>query len=138
MFHCLLIFALTLYAMVNTCCAPNCKGNYKTGPKVSLFRFPKDEELKQKWLDFLKREKEFVPTDTHRVSVLLLNISRSDCLLFFFNYHNTHFQVCELHFKPEEIIREEVIVDPKKNILYKSKLHVPKFADGAYFWGSYL
>ena len=36
--------------MPNCCCVTGCNGNYKSGPKVSLFCFPKDEELKKNGL----------------------------------------------------------------------------------------
>lgn len=56
--------------MVYKCCAPRCNGNYdKTGPKVSVFRFPSDPALKEKWLQALKREKGFTPTSNTRVSI---------------------------------------------------------------------
>ena len=25
------------------CCVPNCKGNYRNGPKVQVFSFPKND-----------------------------------------------------------------------------------------------
>lgn len=116
--------------MVFTFCAPNCKGNYKTGPKVSLFRFPKDNELKQRWLNFIKREKEFTPTDSHRVCVFALNINRNVCVLFLFNHCGVNFQVCELHFKLDDIIREEVLFDRQKNVSYVNKLSRPVLKEG--------
>ena len=41
--------------MPRTCCVPSCKGNYKSGPKVSTFSFPKEEILKNKWLSAIHR-----------------------------------------------------------------------------------
>ena len=37
------------------CCVPNCKGNYRNGPKVSAFSFPNSEDEKIKWLHAIKR-----------------------------------------------------------------------------------
>ena len=51
------------------CCVPNCKGNYRNGYKVQEFSFPKNDELKQKWLHAIKR-KQFVPSTTSKVRIL--------------------------------------------------------------------
>lgn len=48
------------------CCVPNCKGNYPNTPKVAVFGFPKDVELKKKWLHAIKR-KDFEPSATSKV-----------------------------------------------------------------------
>lgn len=55
--------------MVQTCCVPNCKGNYKNGPKVAIFSFPKESEgdLRKKWINAIKRTESFVPTKNTRV-----------------------------------------------------------------------
>nr|CAH7721437.1 unnamed protein product [Callosobruchus chinensis] len=43
--------------MVNTCSVPNCTGNYKSsGSKVHTFKFPKDRDLREKWLRAIHRE----------------------------------------------------------------------------------
>ncbi|MPC28225.1 hypothetical protein E2C01_021423 [Portunus trituberculatus] len=34
--------------MPSTCCVPYCKGNCKTGPRVSVYRFPEQPELRYK------------------------------------------------------------------------------------------
>ncbi|GBO26308.1 hypothetical protein AVEN_229653-1, partial [Araneus ventricosus] len=47
--------------MVNICCVPYCKGNYKTGPKVSVYSFPKEDELRQRWIISIGR-KNFEPS----------------------------------------------------------------------------
>ena len=39
--------------MVNSCVAFGCSNNYKTG--VSVFKFPKDAELRKKWIQQVKR-----------------------------------------------------------------------------------
>ena len=49
------------------CCVPQCKGNYRNGPKVTVFGFPKDPELKKKWIYAVKR-KDFIPSMTSKVS----------------------------------------------------------------------
>lgn len=58
--------------MVYKCCAPGCRGNYDSkSPKVHTFGFPKDEALRKKWLNFLKREKDFQITKHTRVSTTI-------------------------------------------------------------------
>lgn len=54
--------------MPHCCSVPNCKGNYRNGPKVTVFSFPKDPELVQKWIRAIKRD--FVPTLHSRVCKL--------------------------------------------------------------------
>ncbi|GBN17217.1 hypothetical protein AVEN_87596-1 [Araneus ventricosus] len=41
--------------MPNTCCVTNCRGNYDAESKVAVFSFPKDEELKLKWIKAIPR-----------------------------------------------------------------------------------
>ena len=53
--------------MPYACVVPNCKGNYRSGPKVHVFAFPKNEELTGKWIGAIKREN-FTPTKNSRVS----------------------------------------------------------------------
>ena len=58
------------------CVVPFCKGNYRNGPKVSVFSFPNDKKLCEKWIYAIRRE-HFLPTKNSRVSyffVLKLNI----------------------------------------------------------------
>ena len=50
------------------CCAPNCKGNYHNGPKVHVFGFPSDENLKRKWINAIRREN-FIPSGTSKVRI---------------------------------------------------------------------
>ena len=55
--------------MVYTCRIPGCKTGYKSNKssqKISLFRFPKNECLKDKWLKIIPREN-WTLTDSHRV-----------------------------------------------------------------------
>lgn len=53
--------------MPRKCCVPACKGNYSNGPKVSVFTFPANKELRQKWLKAICRD-DFVPTKQSVVS----------------------------------------------------------------------
>ncbi|KAJ8883008.1 hypothetical protein PR048_014847 [Dryococelus australis] len=48
------------------CCVPKCRGNYDNGPKVSVFGFPKDTNLKQKWIAAIHRQN-FQSTDNSKV-----------------------------------------------------------------------
>ena len=48
-------------------CVPQCKGNYKGGPRVTVFGFAQDKSLKQKWIHATKR-KDFVPSKISKVS----------------------------------------------------------------------
>ena len=56
--------------MPDKCCVPLCNGNYKGGPKVSVFGFPQEQELKKKWINSIKR-KDFVPNTRSKVSLKL-------------------------------------------------------------------
>ena len=38
------------------CCVPNCKGNYRNGPKVTVFKLPDDTDVKEKWVHAIKRK----------------------------------------------------------------------------------
>jgi len=60
--------------MPSRCCVPLCKGNYNTGPTVSVYSFPKADGLKKAWLAAIQR-KDFNPTTSSKVRILLkLNI----------------------------------------------------------------
>ena len=50
---------------------PNCKGNYKNGPKVYVFSFPKDKELSDVSTRTIKREN-FSPTKFSRVGLFVV------------------------------------------------------------------
>ena len=65
------------------CCVPGCRsGHYKKdGWKNSLFKFPKDEAMKKKWLRNIKRD-DFQPSKCSRI--------------------------CSLHFLPEFIKKTKV------------------------------
>ena len=49
------------------CCVPNCKRNYRNGPKVTVFKFPDDQDMKEKWVHAIKR-KNLYPSNTSKVS----------------------------------------------------------------------
>lgn len=70
--------------MVNKCCVPGCRGNYASGPRVAVFQFPQDEDLRKAWLHAISRPG-FVPSK--------------------------HSTVCELHFTDDDIVREIYGVD---------------------------
>ncbi|KAG8175476.1 hypothetical protein JTE90_004168 [Oedothorax gibbosus] len=55
--------------MPSRCCVPYCKGNYPTGPKVSIYRFPKDPDTAKKWIQAIQR-KNFIPNKASRVCEL--------------------------------------------------------------------
>lgn len=51
------------------CCAPGCKGNYDNGPKVQMFSFPVDDELRKQWISAIPR-KDFNPSKHTRICIL--------------------------------------------------------------------
>lgn len=54
--------------MPSRCCVTGCKGNYdSTNEKVSVFKFPSNEELSEKWMKAIPR-KDFKATKSSRVS----------------------------------------------------------------------
>ncbi|XP_012232074.1 uncharacterized protein [Linepithema humile] len=80
------------------CCVPNCNGNYKNGPKVAMFSFPKNEEIKRKWLRAICRQN-FCPTNSSKV--------------------------CELHFHSHEIKRKTSHYDKANGKLLTAPLRYP-------------
>ena len=48
-------------------CVPNCRANYPNGPKVAVFSFPQDEDMKRKWLRAIPRQ-DFVATKASKVN----------------------------------------------------------------------
>ena len=66
---------------MRTCCVPNCRTNYKGAETATVFRFPKDQQLRNKWIKQIRRKDDFVPSkDT---------------------------VVCEKHFHNVEIVRQD-------------------------------
>ena len=47
--------------MVKKCCVPNCRGNYSSTDKVSVFLFPRDPTRRALWLSKIPRA-DFVPS----------------------------------------------------------------------------
>lgn len=52
-----------------TCCVPGCYSNTKRDQELSFHKFPKDESMKQKWINAIKR-KDFIPGELNRVCSL--------------------------------------------------------------------
>ncbi|XP_042904286.1 uncharacterized protein [Parasteatoda tepidariorum] len=90
--------------MPYTCAVYGCKGNYKTGPKVSVFNFPREADLAKKWTLGLMR-KNFAPSK--------------------------YTKICELHFHKDDIIREISGFDEKTNRLITCRLQNPRMRKGA-------
>ncbi|KAG8181064.1 hypothetical protein JTE90_014776 [Oedothorax gibbosus] len=84
--------------MVNKCSVPNCRGNYKNGPKVTVFRFPKGELLR-KWLVAIRRN-DFKPTSNSRV--------------------------CELHFTKDDLEYVTEAYDERRGCLISVQLPAPR------------
>ncbi|KAG0434995.1 hypothetical protein HPB47_018742 [Ixodes persulcatus] len=61
------------------CCVPRCRGNYTVDTKVHVFKFPKDQTLRDAWIRAVPRED--------------LSVTENS-------------RVCELHFGHADIIRE--------------------------------
>ncbi|XP_042147955.1 uncharacterized protein LOC115329104 [Ixodes scapularis] len=83
------------------CGVPGCRGNYKFGPKVHVFRFPQDEELRKTWLRAMGRE------ESHPV-----NVKNS--------------RVCDLHFTENDILRETSYTDVATGRVLTARLAYPR------------
>ncbi|GBM84225.1 hypothetical protein AVEN_94425-1 [Araneus ventricosus] len=81
------------------------RGNYKTGPKVSVFNFPKDEEFRQRWISSIGR-KDFQPSKNSKV--------------------------CELHFVVEDFIKEAHGFDVKAGRVLTAPLSIKKLKKDAF------
>lgn len=102
------------------CCVPGCKGNYNSGPKVQVFSFPNEENLRKKWIISIPR-KDFVPTKNSKV--------------------------CKLHFADEDIISQtaavhdsqtgEVVNIPLLNIRLKKDAVPCKFRNCPDYFSKY-
>ncbi|XP_076686203.1 uncharacterized protein LOC143378372 [Andrena cerasifolii] len=93
--------------MPRRCCVPGCKGNYdstlKSDNYISVFLFPKNEELQKKWVAAIPR-KQWTPTK--------------------------YSAVCSLHFADNDIHRYEKVTSPNgtlENVL----LRCPKLVENA-------
>ena len=62
-----LLPSLLAWTMPFACVAPGCNGNYRKGPKVTVFGFPEKPELRDRWLQAIKRE-HFSPTKCSKVN----------------------------------------------------------------------
>ncbi|GBM86994.1 hypothetical protein AVEN_19892-1 [Araneus ventricosus] len=54
--------------MPSPCCVPGCRSNYKKNENVSVFSFPRNENLKKSWITAIKRQ-DFIPTKHSRVCI---------------------------------------------------------------------
>lgn len=88
--------------MPQKCCVPGCNGNYKNGPKVHVFGFPKDVNLRQKWLKAIPRDN-FEPTN------------------------NT--KVCEAHFPEGSIIKSTTVQDSNTGKIFTIELLKPRLRE---------
>lgn len=88
--------------MPQKCCVPGCNGNYKNGPKVHVFGFPKDASLRQKWLKSIPRDN-FEPTN------------------------NT--KVCEAHFPEGSIIKSTTVQDSNSGKIFTIDLLKPRLKE---------
>ena len=88
--------------MPRRCCVPNCKGNYdsilKDNNYNSIFLFPKDEELREKWMVAIPR-KNWTPSK--------------------------YSAVCSLHFTETDIERYQAILSAN-GVLENVLLRCPK------------
>ena len=57
--------------MVLKCCVPMCKGNYDLDNKAHVFKFPRSEVMKKKWLHAIPR-KDYTITNYSVVSVIII------------------------------------------------------------------
>nr|CAH7742419.1 unnamed protein product [Callosobruchus chinensis] len=86
--------------MFNKCCVPSCTGNYlSNGSKVHIFKFPKDQDFREKWLQAIHRE----------------NFQISE-----------HSVVCHLHFVETDILHKTSEVDCKTGKTLTVNLNKPK------------
>ena len=78
-------FTFNCYKMPNSCCVPGCRGNYRSGPRVTVFSFPdkkKSPHLYKKWLHAIKR-KNFTPNKYTKVRNMFdLQLNRAFCNRF--------------------------------------------------------
>ena len=50
------------------CSVVHCRSGYSNGPSKVMFAFPKQDELRQKWVKFLNREA-FTVTQSSRICI---------------------------------------------------------------------
>nr|CAI5844383.1 unnamed protein product [Callosobruchus analis] len=91
--------------MVIKCCVPNCTRNYKSsGRNVYIFKFPKDKDLREKWLRSIHRENSKI------------------------SFHSV---VCHLHFVETDILHTTSEVDWKTGKTLTVNLKKPKLKPNA-------
>ncbi|GIY69369.1 uncharacterized protein CDAR_470511 [Caerostris darwini] len=90
--------------MPYTCCVPICRANLKSGPKVTVFKFPTDEVQKLKWIAAIRR-KDFIPSKNSRV--------------------------CKMHFLESDIIAEAHGYDEKTGKRLVAPLQVCRLKNDA-------
>lgn len=90
--------------MPRKCCAPGCRSNYSGSSTALVFRFPKDKDRRDQWIRAIPR-KDFTPSD------------------------NT--VLCENHFVPECIIREDTLTRPDGTAI-TAKRGTPKLSNDAF------
>ena len=93
----------TALKMGRKCCVPGCRTNYEDESKFSVFTFPKDDDLKRKWLRQIPRE---------------LEVTKQTV-------------VCELHFLKEFVLREDAITRSDGTLLVVPR-KIPKLSKDAY------
>ena len=88
------------------CCVPGCKSGFyrKNGWQNSLFRFPKDKQMRVKWLNKIKR-KDFKITKHSRVCSLHFI---ADYIAKKFGFRSQNTEKC--HF-PTEIDEYDAVVE---------------------------
>ncbi|XP_068086390.1 THAP domain-containing protein 2-like [Anabrus simplex] len=90
--------------MPQKCSVPNCKGNYRTGPKENVFSFSTDDSKRAKRLRAIRRD-DFVPSKNAKV--------------------------CELHFKTHEVEWTTSMYDERNGKLLTAPLSHPRLVKGA-------
>lgn len=90
--------------MPNTCCVPRCKSNYGATGNVSVFRFPKDETRRRKWIKSINRD-DFAVSEYSRV--------------------------CIKHFADHFVLREDKMVRPDGSVLITPRKQI-KLTEDAY------
>jgi hypothetical protein len=95
--------------MPDTCCVPNCRGNYRSTKehpleKVSMFYFPSDDAMREKWMRMIPRKD--------------LNVTGNTA-------------VCEKHFSSHFIVREDKVMRPDGSMLCVPRKK-PKLTSDAY------
>ncbi|KAK9869546.1 hypothetical protein WA026_003301 [Henosepilachna vigintioctopunctata] len=90
--------------MTFKCCVPGCNGNYKNGPRVGLFSFPKDKTLHSKWINAIGGP-DFKPKKFSKV--------------------------CQLHFAEEDLIRVSCQKDSITGQIYSVVLKHARRKEGS-------